>query len=302
MSNIQSATGLFENQKTADIGIQCAHYLMEMMEPSILRSHAFLTLIDRDRLQLMYADRSLMVITSIISLTSTEGEDMFLAMFIAFHYLTPKQWGFLPLVGNSFALKSSVNTAYYHQSGSITGKLDCLKNLDLHLQKKKVGERTLRLVLQDIIYHQPGIIGRVTCVVAAHCEDLSEWKKRELVVKVSWPNKSRESEISLLECARKKGEELVERRKADQIKLKAEVETLRATGQTEEATRKSKIVDSLVEESGKHWALNHLPNILYSEDYDLESEREPMPQTKLHLFFSTAEFINGKFDYKPRVL
>ncbi|KAF9464594.1 hypothetical protein BDZ94DRAFT_1256112 [Collybia nuda] len=242
---------------------------MEMLELSILRSHAYLALVDRDHLQLMYADRSAIVTTGIIDLTTTEGEAMFLAMQIAFHRFTPEQWGFLPLVNNAFSLEPSGDIAYHRDKDSSTVKRDCLKNLTLSLQKKS-RKIPLRLTLQEILYHQPGIIGRGTCVIGASCEDVKEWEKWELAVKVSWPSKTRRS--------------------------------LRKCGNFDEAEAISEEAKDLVEESKTHWALNHLPNILYSEDFDLDSEKKPMPQEKLALFLATADIINGAFKYEPRVL
>lgn len=100
---------------------------MEMLELSILRSHAFVTLVDRDNLQLMYADRSAIVTTSIIDLRTSDGEAMFLAKLVVFHWLTTKQWGFLPLVENSFTSpKENWATVYYRHSNTAE-KLGCLE-------------------------------------------------------------------------------------------------------------------------------------------------------------------------------
>ncbi|KAF9462736.1 hypothetical protein BDZ94DRAFT_1309434 [Collybia nuda] len=300
-SNGSPTSACIEHQKVAWARLYCVRYLWEILEISVLRSHAFLTLVDRDHLQLMYADRSAVVTTSIINLRTPEGEAMFLAMLIAFHRLTPKQWGLLPLVKNSFTVLSSGDTAYHREDGTITTKRECLRGVELQLQGE-IKRHPVRLMLDDILYHQPGIIGRGTCVIAASCNDVKDWKGQELVVKVSWPSETRKSEIFLLNLARRKGEELVKERKVKQAELFKEVENLRESGKFEEATAKSHDAQSLVEEFDKHWALNHLPNILYSEDFQLGSENEPMPQTKLALFFSKAEYVNGEFKYETRVL
>ncbi|KAF9460363.1 hypothetical protein BDZ94DRAFT_1324181 [Collybia nuda] len=95
-----------DNQLCIEARLQCARYLMEMLEFSVLRSHALVTLVDRDRMQLVYADRSAIVTSSIIDLRTNNGLDQFLAMLIAFHRLSPKQWGFLSLVENPFLTNS----------------------------------------------------------------------------------------------------------------------------------------------------------------------------------------------------
>ncbi|KAF9459058.1 hypothetical protein BDZ94DRAFT_1312772 [Collybia nuda] len=101
----ESTASTADSETTNDIPstnarLRCARYLMEMLEFSALRSHALITLIERDRLQLVYADRSAIVTSSIIDLRTNDGLDKFLAMLTAFHKLSPKQWGLLSLVEN----------------------------------------------------------------------------------------------------------------------------------------------------------------------------------------------------------
>ncbi|KAF9459057.1 hypothetical protein BDZ94DRAFT_1312771 [Collybia nuda] len=101
-----------DNEASTEARLQCARYLMEMLEFSVLRSHALVTLVDRDRMQLVYADRSAIVTSSIIDLRTDNGLDQFLAMLIAFHRLSPKQWGFLSLVENPFLTNSYKSSSY----------------------------------------------------------------------------------------------------------------------------------------------------------------------------------------------
>lgn len=156
--------------------------------------------------------------------------------------------------------------------------------------------------MEDLVHYQIGIIGRGTCVVGVKCQQIKEWQAIDLVVKVSWPEATRESEISSLERARITGAELVEKRKRERAALETEVVQLRRNGKADEAALKLIYAEELVEESEQHWALNHLPNILHSEDINLASDEEPMPQSKLAMFFSQAEFDGGSFVYVRRAL
>ena len=66
-----------------------------------------------------------------------------------------------------------------------------------------------RLVLGSTIFHQHGIIGRGTCVVRARRDEKGKYSGTDddawdgpLIVKLSWPAKSRMSEHDIIEKAR----------------------------------------------------------------------------------------------------
>ncbi|KAF9455903.1 hypothetical protein BDZ94DRAFT_501667 [Collybia nuda] len=298
-----------DNKSTAKTRLQCMRYLMELLEFSILRSHAFVTLVDRDQLQLVYADRSAIVTSSIINLRSEDEFDMFLAMLIAFQRLTPEQWGFLPLVDPSFSTSPrriiptpSRKTRKIPQSAAAIKKRDWLAGSVMQLQREGDSERT-KLKLGGVIYNQPGIIGRGTCVVEASCEAPEEWKSHKLVVKASWPSRSRQSETTLLNLARNKADELLKQRKEERDRVQNQIKQLREEGNDIEAEKLSTSIQGLVEDDESHWALKHLPNILHSQDFCFNTERHPMPQENLALFFETAKyFTDRQFKYEERTL
>ncbi|KAF9459038.1 hypothetical protein BDZ94DRAFT_1063880 [Collybia nuda] len=180
---------------------------MEMLEFSALRSHALITLIERDRLQLVYADRSVIVTSSIINLRTNDGLDKFLAMLIAFHRLSPKQWGLLSLIENPSLTKLN-SSKILSNSTTEDEKHEWLHGSTMRLQREGT-EPDIRLKLGDVLYHQPGIIGRGTCVIEARCD--SEWTNQELVVKVSWPSKNPPERGTFTFARQKEGRRVGER-------------------------------------------------------------------------------------------
>jgi hypothetical protein len=61
----------------------------------LLRSHATVTLVDRDRLQLYHANRSVILVSSAINLSEDDGLNKFIALIIAFYCLSFEQNGVL---------------------------------------------------------------------------------------------------------------------------------------------------------------------------------------------------------------
>ncbi len=62
--------------------------------------------------------------------------------------------------------------------------------------KLQVGDKSVLVTLGRTVMHQPGIIGRNTCVVEGTSD---AWPDRELVVKISWPASSRVPENAFVD-------------------------------------------------------------------------------------------------------
>ncbi|KAK0231477.1 hypothetical protein IW262DRAFT_485245 [Armillaria fumosa] len=82
-----------DNAETARI--QCARYAPHTLSNAGLRSHALVTLIDRDQIQLSYYDRSAIIISQTIDLGIKYDEILFIVMLMGCHHLTLKQRGIL---------------------------------------------------------------------------------------------------------------------------------------------------------------------------------------------------------------
>ncbi|KAG7440979.1 uncharacterized protein BT62DRAFT_909529 [Guyanagaster necrorhizus] len=129
--------------------------------------------------------------------------------------------------------------------------------------KLKLGkdDKKVEVTLGRILLRQPGIIGRDTCIVEVTSEH-EEWKGKELVVKISWPAASRKSEAEFVIRAREKARSMPQGKRPD-------------------------------------WALDHLPDVLLSQDFDYGTDST---QVNLVAFFATAIFAKEeKFEYEKRV-
>ncbi|KAK0211825.1 hypothetical protein IW262DRAFT_1280124 [Armillaria fumosa] len=117
------------------------------------------------------------------------------------------------------------------------------------------------LTLGDIIHRQRHLIGRNTCVVISASP---EWPGKQLVVKISYPSIYRESEQNLVDGAKAKARELAS-------------------------------------ESKEHWVLNHLPEILHSQDFRFN--QKDCPQQRLLELLIDANYPEDKtFMYEERLL
>ena len=84
-----------ELKNQVDPALQVCRYLLEMFSVPLLRSHATVSLVDRDRLQLYHANRSVILVSSAINFSDGDGKDKFIATIIAFHCLSLEQNGIL---------------------------------------------------------------------------------------------------------------------------------------------------------------------------------------------------------------
>ncbi|KAF9789790.1 hypothetical protein BJ322DRAFT_1105650 [Thelephora terrestris] len=172
-----------EPQTQASPAVQIGSYLLEMFSVPLLRSHATVCLVDRDRLQLYHANRSVILVSSAINISTGAGLDQFIAVIIAFHCLSLDQNGILHTFaeGNAELVK---NTKIPSDDRAIQNQNELRFNI-------KEPEKPFTLILGDVISREPAIIGRSTVVLRATS---LEWPGEKLVVKVSWPSDTRDSE------------------------------------------------------------------------------------------------------------
>ncbi|PBK89669.1 hypothetical protein ARMGADRAFT_1167431 [Armillaria gallica] len=131
----------------------------------------------------------------------------------------------------------------------------------LKLTLQKADETNIVLILGDTVHRQGGLIGRSTCVVTGTS---SEWPWMKLVVKISWPSIYRDSEKKLVDTAKANADE--------------------AAGQDK-----------------RHWVLDHLPEILHSQDFRFSDKDSP--QSRLMEQLIKDEYVNGKvFIYEEHLL
>ena len=82
-----------ESEPHPAIQVYLCRHLLDVFSVHSLRSYATVCLVDCDRLQLYHAGRSVILISSAINLSEDNGPDKFIAVVIAFRYLSPGQDG-----------------------------------------------------------------------------------------------------------------------------------------------------------------------------------------------------------------
>ena len=181
-----SSTNKPELKQQIEPALQVCRYLLEMFSVPLLRSHATVSLVDRDRLQLYHANRSVILVSSAIKFSEGDGKDKFIATVIAFHCLSLEQNGILEtLLPENAKMVSKVKFE--------PEKIIQSQN-EIHLRgNKKLGE--VRVKLGTVISRDPAMIGRSTTVLNATSDT---WSGEALVVKASWPTSSRQSEMDFL--------------------------------------------------------------------------------------------------------
>ncbi|SJL09007.1 uncharacterized protein ARMOST_12383 [Armillaria ostoyae] len=131
----------------------------------------------------------------------------------------------------------------------------------LKLTLQKADETNIVFTLGAIVHRQGGLIGRNTCVATGTSP---EWPGMQLVVKISWPSIYRDSEKKLVDAAKAKANE-----NAD--------------------------------EGNRHWVLDHLPEILHSQDFS--SNDKDTSQRRLVELLNKAEYADRKtFIYEEHLL
>jgi hypothetical protein len=175
---------------SADLSmLQCASYALEMLSHGGLRSHVIGALVTDDTIQLLYYDRSIIVVSRPGNFL--EDPSRLVAMLHAIANLTLSQLGYADVVKPAPLLDNPRQTT------------NIFDGLEL-----KLSDGT-HLLLGSTIFHQHGIIGRGTCVVQAKRVEKGKDSGTDddawdgpLIVKLSWPAKSRISENDIIEKAR----------------------------------------------------------------------------------------------------
>jgi hypothetical protein len=145
-------------------------------------SHVIGALITNSLIELLYYDRSIIVKSE--SFNFAQDTARFITMLKGVADLTENQWGYHPL------LNAPHPTAIYPSQGVLTHPFD---GSDIKLNDGRL------LTMGETIFQSHGIIGRGTCVSWANMEGRDE----NVIVKWSWPAKTRTPEADLVKLATK---------------------------------------------------------------------------------------------------
>ena len=179
-----------ETQRQLEPAHQVCRYLLEMFSVPLLRSHATVSLVDRDRLQLYHANHSVILVSSAINFSGGDGLKKFIATIIAFRNLSPEQNGILDVLfqGNTKLVRRS----------NIAADDKAVQKGNVLVFTGNEPDENFEVEVGEIISRDPATVGRSTAVVDGTS---AKWPNTELVVKVSWPGSGRVPETHFLEKA-----------------------------------------------------------------------------------------------------
>ncbi|PBK78759.1 hypothetical protein ARMSODRAFT_1078248 [Armillaria solidipes] len=257
----QAAADSNERKK---VSLQCARYALEMLSSAGFRTHCISALIASKQMQPLYYDRSSIIVCKDFHIVDRNGDvtDFFIGTIIGFSKLTERQRG----IQRSLCDDSSMVEKYQtYTTRCRDDPKTVFQGVKLNLTVSE-GETKVVLTLGRIVSRQPGIVGWDTCVVEATASEYEPWKEKELVVKISWPASTHISEVEFVTKARKMAREMPQ---------------------------------SLIDECQSDWALDHLPDIVHSQDFGYDADS---PQATLRELFLMAKWANDQtFLHEDRV-
>ena len=166
-----------------------------MSSVPLLRSHATISLVDRDRLQLYHANRSVILVSSAINFSEGNGLSKFIAVIIALSCLSFEQNGVPDILAEK-------NTELVKDSGIPVDNKVVQRRNQLEFLRDRPQE-SFTVELGDVISRDPATVGRSTVVLEATSD---RWPGSELVVKISWPSSGRTREMDFLKKANEEAE------------------------------------------------------------------------------------------------
>jgi hypothetical protein len=175
--------------------MQVCRYLLEMFSVPLLRSHATIGLVDRDRFQLYHANRSVILVSSAIDFSKDDGLIKFIATIIAFSRLPLEQNGVLETLVK--------NNAELMKNSGIPADDEVVQKGNLLEFKDEGSQEMVAVKLGNVIFRDPATVGRSTAVLEATSK---QWQNTKLVVKISWPSSSRVRETDFLKTASEEAE------------------------------------------------------------------------------------------------
>ena len=175
-----------ELRQQVEPALQVFRYLLEMFSVPLFRSHATVSLVDRDRLQLYHANRSVILVSSAIDFSTDDGKDKLIATIIAFHCLSLQNNGILATIvpDNAHVLSKTD----FDEADRVVQRGNEL------VFSKNATREEFKVNLAEVVSRDPAMVGRSTLVLNATS---TKWEG-PLVVKISWPTSSRVSETDFI--------------------------------------------------------------------------------------------------------
>ncbi|TCD67944.1 hypothetical protein EIP91_011808 [Steccherinum ochraceum] len=219
--------------------VQCASYALELLTYGGWRSHVIGILVTDNIVEFLYYDHSIIVQSKRLDFCSNPFS--FITGIYGLCRLTLEGWGLHPFIHRTLKCnpKQRTEDKEYNLKTEAKGR----PSKELFTKLKVELQDGTQLELEDTIHLHHCIIGRGTCMIRVKpsVQSKSEWAKK-------W-----------LECDDGSGE-LV-------MKLSWPAETRLNEAEIIQEVREKAV------ELKDDWVLDHLPEVLYTEDYDEESRK-----------------------------
>ncbi len=178
---------------------QVASYAFEVLSNAGLRSHSLGLLVCGKCVQPLYFDRSVIVVGAPFDFKA--HPKLFAALNIRMSKMSLVDRGLVTDLFDDLQVRS-----YKKPSESRIDRTSLFNGAKVALD---VGGKPVVLTLGKIILRQPALIGRGTLVLdVLSVEGNEEWAKKQLVVKISFPSRTRPSEFEMVQRILNKAREL----------------------------------------------------------------------------------------------
>ncbi|KAJ4469222.1 hypothetical protein J3R30DRAFT_3214926, partial [Lentinula aciculospora] len=187
---------------------QVAGYARDVLSHGVLRSHVIMFLVDSKLVRSIFYDRSAIVESGVLNLNEPEDQLIFAKMIKHMRAMPAEGLGIVPNLDALFmkdpkSLKlGEAMPQYTAADGPPSNDLFEWLEGSLFTFAYKDGTRTVRL--KRVLFRSNGIIGRGTIVVRVecncnHCDGHCDWYGKKLILKLSFPSKTRVSEQTFMD-------------------------------------------------------------------------------------------------------
>ncbi|KAJ3793941.1 hypothetical protein GGU11DRAFT_690785 [Lentinula aff. detonsa] len=198
-----------ERMTALGLRVQVGGYARDMMSLGVIRSHAINFIVDSKFARAIYYDRSTIVESESLNLEDEEHQLIFAKMIKHLRALPLEGLGIVPNLDAKFmkdpnSLNYGFNLPQYAAADGPPSN-EIFENPQGSLFTFPYKDGTTRTVfLKRVIFRSHGIIGRGTIVIrvkcaCVHCGGHCDWDGKKLVLKLSFPSKTRVSEQSFMD-------------------------------------------------------------------------------------------------------
>ncbi|KAJ3996298.1 hypothetical protein F5050DRAFT_1902836 [Lentinula boryana] len=188
--------------------MQVAGYARDMVSYGLPRSHVFLFVVDSHLARAIFYDRSAIVESKLLNFNDQEDRLIFAKMIKHLCALPLEDLGFVlnleaDFIKNPASLREAIRLPETTTGPPLSEIFNLCQGSFFTFPYKNGQTHTVRL--KRVIFRSNGIIGRGTIVIRVECACRNcaphkcDWKKKKLVLKMSFPSETRVSEPTFMD-------------------------------------------------------------------------------------------------------